>query len=744
MDGYIQKPITYSTLPSEEERSNWTEKNYVELIKLHPELYRDLPVHFKEMKSIIKVAIKGDSRNLWYVPDEAAEKLSISKGKQLPFVVRGRVLNIPEETKENDVDIVQRDNDLLLLDDPCESFVRTVYYISDLHIEHQIDIEQKSLEEIIKKIRLKIKELIDSFVTDNGIVIFAGDIADSPEIARLFYKEFISAMLRAGLYCSPAIDNKFWRVIAIAGNHELWDADPCGIFPVRSPERVIEDIRVRRVEFAQNQLIYDIKGSFAQKLDESKLLSMPDSELRALILESSFTLLGGVGFTGNNKRFNAEAEVYGVRALENGVLTSRISLQEDIEQSKRFLALHNKLVRCASDLPLIVLTHTPISDWSNEKPNPGWIYIYGHTHRNQLIRTKEGINIFADNQIGYKPKKWSFKSFTRRCLFDPFNEWNDGIYKITPQQYRDFSYGRGIKMKFTSKDMVTMLKREGIYMFFQETPRGLRMLIGAQKRVVDHDISYYYDNLGKYKRYIAQAFEPFQSALKEISKEVKAFGGLGIIHGCIVDVDWYSHIFLNPFDGKISAYVAEDMVNKMVFPDIQTMLIGTPFELRYRKAIDSGKINILSKKNSAGEALAKVPEVFLDTTMYTLSRTALSVQYLINKGVVRIWNDEVLGVNKIKDKLLLEKKRHSKKPKSISAAKSKPMSPEEALRKRAERYAAKVLDRSANKVEVVLDSYKGGKDPVKASCKVCGYTWTKRADRLLERCYCPICRKTAK
>lgn len=56
---------------------------------------------------------------------------------------------------------------------------------------------------------LKIKELIDSFVTDNGIVIFAGDIADSPEIARLFYKEFISAMLRAGLYCSPAIDNKF-------------------------------------------------------------------------------------------------------------------------------------------------------------------------------------------------------------------------------------------------------------------------------------------------------------------------------------------------------------------------------------------------------------------------------------------------------------------------------------------------------------------------------------------------------
>ena len=743
MSNYIEGLSVYNELPSEEVRSNWKARDYVKLLKLHPELYRDLPDRFKTMKSVIEVAIEGDSRNLWYVPDEAAEKLNLDKSGQLPFVVKRYALDTSNDIQENSISIAPKNNNLLVIDNPDEPCVRTIYYISDLHIEHQVDIENKSLDEITAQIGLKAKELVESLTDDRGIIIFAGDIADSPELANIFYSEFSYAMSMAGCHHGPYLIRSPWRVIAVAGNHELWDADPYGVLPVRSPERVVKDMRV-----VHNQLLFDYKGyGHAYLLNENELLEMLDSELRTLVLESTFTLLGGVGFTGNNNRFNATAGVYGVRALEGGTLVPRISLQEDIEQSRRFEALHNKLVRCASDLPLVVVTHTPISDWTNEQPNPGWIYIHGHTHHNQLIRSEDGVNIFGDNQVGYEPKEWRFKAFTHRYLFDPFEEWADGIYEITPQQYRDFSHGRGIEMQFRREIPVTMLKREGAYMFLMKTSRGLRMLAGGQAIVVNHSISYYYENLGKYRRCVESAFEPFRSALKVLSKEVRAFGGSGTIHGCIVDVDWYNHIYLNPLDGKVSAYEADNIVEKRVFPSVQAMLAGTAYESRYQKAIESGEVDVLAEKNIEDKALAQVPEVVLDTDMYRSSRIVRSVQYLFDKGVIRIWNDEVFGPNVPEDKMLLEeeeKKRRDRKRKAIAAPKPKPLSPEEKQRKRAELYVAKVSDRSAGKLEVDLDSYKGGKDSVTVHCKVCGYTWTKRADRLLERCYCPICRKTTK
>lgn len=71
------------------------------------------------------------------------------------------------------------------------------------------------------------------------------------------------------------------------------------------------------------------------------------------------------------------------------------------------------------------------------------------------------------------------------------------------------------------------------------------------------------------------------------------------------------------------------------------------------------------------------------------------------------------------------------------------MSPEEALRTRAARYALKVSDRSDGTLLVDTDTYTGSRDNVKVACTICGYDWTARTDRLLAACFCPRCRKTA-
>ena len=45
----------------------------------------------------------------------------------------------------------------------------------------------------------------------------------------------------------------------------------------------------------------------------------------------------------------------------------------------------------------------------------------------------------------------------------------------------------------------------------------------------------------------------------------------------------------------------------------------------------------------AGGELARVPEMVLDTDMYRSSNVMRAVQYVFEKGVVRIWNDDVLA-----------------------------------------------------------------------------------------------------
>ena len=296
-------------------------------------------------------------------------------------------------------------------------------------------------------------------------------------------------------------------------------------------------------------------------------------------------------------------------------------------------------------------THTPMSNWSDGAYNPGWVYISGHTHQNGLVRGEDGTCALFDDQVGYEPRPWHFNAFTRCARYDPFESWGDGIYDISAEQYKDFSSGRGIAMEgFRWKGGLRVVKRAETYMFFLEQ-KSLSVLAGGQRKRAEHGIEYYYDNLLLYRQRVEEAFGPYRAALDKISKEVRAFGGAGTVHGCIVDVDYSNHIYLNPFDGKVTPYFAWDMAEKTVYPDVGSMLRLSPAPPRlpsgetmsksYRLAEDSGKVPTLSTVRREG-ALATVPEFVLDRSMYEPSRIMRSAQYIFDQDVVRVWNDEIL------------------------------------------------------------------------------------------------------
>lgn len=540
------------------------------------------------------------------------------------------------------------------------------FYITDLHLESQLGLTGMTVDEIKGNVAQKVDEMLGGLSKEDmadGVLLVGGDVADSEEVAKIFF------------------DAVFFHfhgpIIFVLGNHELWDG--CTYANGKScQKRSIDEVVTAYKQFnktkfgfeakmycLENEVLVCYKNSMYQNSDEfgvgrktagmprgglcvlteEMLLNTSTDDLREFFDECSMIVLGGLGFCGLNPRYNADT----------GLFRDRVSREEDVERSKRFRAVYDRVVSCADNKRVVVLTHTQTEDWTTDAPHPNWVYVNGHTHQNGLVKTEDGVTVLYDNQVGYKPKKWHLNQFSLERYYDPFEAWADGIYRITPQQYMDFNAGRGIQMEyFRQQGDIYALKQKGIYMFMLQHGLGLYLLRGGQKLNVFHGLEYYAANLEKYVEKIQAAFRPYRNALDKIAAEVKRFGGSGYVHGSIVDIDFYNHIYLDPFDGYLMPYFAFDVTGRREFHSVQELLEsspvpalgsdGKPLLLAYTKLLDTGGVSILAPTVKEA-ALAVVPmEVLDEKNIYAPSRVMKSIQYLLDKGVVRVWNDAVLSM----------------------------------------------------------------------------------------------------
>lgn len=540
------------------------------------------------------------------------------------------------------------------------------FYITDLHLESQFGLTGMTTDEIKGKVAQKVDEMLGGLSKEDmadGVLLVGGDVADSEEVAKIFF------------------DAVFFHfhgpIIFVLGNHELWDG--CTYANGKScQKRSIDEVVTAYKQFnktkfgfeakmycLENEVLVCYKNSMYQNSDEfgvgrktagmprgglcvlteEMLLNTSTDDLREFFDECSMIVLGGLGFCGLNPRYNADT----------GLFRDRVSREEDVERSKRFRAVYDRVVSCADNKRVVVLTHTQTEDWTTDAPHPNWVYVNGHTHQNGLVKTEDGVTVLYDNQVGYKPKKWHLNQFSLEQYYDPFEAWADGIYRITPQQYMDFNAGRGIQMEyFRQQGDIYALKQKGIYMFMLQYGLGLYLLRGGQKLNVFHGLEYYAANLEKYVEKIQAAFRPYRNALDKIAAEVKRFGGSGYVHGSIVDIDYYNHIYLDPFDGYLMPYFALDVTDRREFRSVRELLEsspfpalgsdGTPMLSAYTKLLDAGGVSILAPTVKEA-ALAVVPMEGLDEkNIYAPSRVMKSIQYLLDKGVVRVWNDAVLSM----------------------------------------------------------------------------------------------------
>ena len=153
-------------------------------------------------------------------------------------------------------------------------------------------------------------------------------------------------------------------------------------------------------------------------------------------------IFGGIGFAGMNETFNAD----------NGIYMNVLSRADENKESSKFLALYEKVTMALADKNLIILSHMPMKDWGGKdiKAKEGIVYVNGHSHWNYFFDDGKK-RIYADNQVGYKGKRLSFKKFFVNSDYDWFAGYEDGIYEISKDDYEIFYRGIG--------EMVTLNRR---------------------------------------------------------------------------------------------------------------------------------------------------------------------------------------------------------------------------------------------------------------------------------------------
>lgn len=424
------------------------------------------------------------------------------------------------------------------------------------------------------------------------------------------------------------------HVIVVLGNHEY-----IGFSSVKDAVDYYDQaLTPLGIKFLHNDYIYD---------DENK-----------------FVIYGGTGFAKYNEQYNANTVV----------CCTNFTREDELYETGLFEDKYLKAKKYAFDKKycFICVSHYPIRDCCSHVDNDT-IYFYGHNHQNYFHRNEEEI-IYADNQIGYKNPIIAFKTMTSGIEINPYVSLDDGLYETTVEDYLQFyrylgeSVGEGkLLNKRCQSDQANMyvIKRNRFYGFFilntkSGSSKGISIVNGGKTKKITSsiDLQWLYDNFEIVLFKYLQILAPLRSAQQQIADELKELGFSGSIHGCIVDIDFYHHIMLNPLDGTMTYYyspfygLVEPLATfDQVIASMEKHYAGLLLDRDYRQLEEQYNANkkrnnhMLSKIDKSGSlmicesahelSLNQMQTVSRSKGMYGISRRINSLQRLFSGHVLR-------------------------------------------------------------------------------------------------------------
>ena len=629
-----------------------------------------------------------------------------------------------KSVEKNELDTVKN---LLMERSEDYDYTDKISYITDIHLLYRLRENKCRTAEDIDYVISKIAKTIDEQST--SINLIGGDTSGDFDI---FQKFVINLSTCNG-------KNDFFFTL---GNHELW------AFPQFSLKTIIEKYRAvleekghGKMHLVQNNLFYMENGWEWNEVTEEELSKMSLDKLRDKMRSAKLIIFGGIGFAGMSDEFNAD----------NGIYMGVLDREGEAKWSTIFLNLYEKVTNVLKDKNLIILTHMPMKDWGGENIHAkrGIVYVNGHTHRNFFYDDGKK-RIYADNQVGYRGRRFSLKQLSINIGFDWFANYKNGIYEITKNDYLEFYHGIGKIITFNREyEKIYMIKRERAYMFLMKKNNGNMFILngGSIKKIGNNTPKYFYENLPKYSESVRLFLSKYEMLQKDVSSEIKRIGGDGRIHGCIVDINLYNHLYINPLNHSIIPYYADSMVRKYVYNDIQSLLKNRCPELlnNYEKSV---------ARQSCGETLIISNNIkcVTDTDMYRISRIISGLQYTTEYNVTRLWNDSIAASSSEENgKLIVSSIIYPETmpkieitPKVIRKPKSKIARPivnnKDNINIRDDKYKRKIDAETNGKIICLI--YRGSTKKADYKCNVCGYQWSTRPDHFKDNqnYQCPKCK----
>ena len=536
-----------------------------------------------------------------------------------------------------------------------------IYYITDIHITGQ-DVHLKPGDKLkYKDVSLNVNNIVSNLSGD--ILLIGGDISRDFEK----FEEFIKI-----LYYT-LLDNvdKLPLVIFVLGNHELLmnknvptneefeqsiylrGYDTSALKEKTGKERILYIYRrvcdYYNIKLLHNDLLY-ITGSssFGNYTDrhcvetrykteiiyQDEIGKLSIDEIKDRIYSSSENVIffGSMGFYGYN-----------------------VWDKDWKSETKKLEDIYAKVAEATKEFSLVTLFHTPVDynlEWFNNLDTRNKIFVFGHTHHNIFYVESDDLRVYSDNQMGYT-HNCALKFIDVKRYNYIFDDLKDGIYTITCDEYQRFYRCLGLYCCI-SEDKVNrlfMLKRKGYYMFLHETKnKSLTVLNGGQrkrlKNIKTFDLKYYYDNMEYVGATIEDAISNYTELQKYIAGFIQKFGGDGSIHGCIIDIDFYNHVYINPYDLKITYYNAKDMRDKTYYDSLLGLLKSNNV-LLYTRYLEAYKYDIIKNDkilNSIDRGI-----YYEDTSMYTLSMYLARVQKIRYK-IITDWVYDDVDINNLMNK----------------------------------------------------------------------------------------------
>lgn len=593
-----------------------------------------------------------------------------------------------------------------------------VDYISDIHLEHHIDFEKPIKPQIVKMCMQLMKSR-----TRNSIILITGDTGTEIGLCTMFFHILkMTAMYRhyklhrGGSLVQIAVSeqeaiektkeaesilqNKFniaqarlknvTKHFKYKGNYEELLGICCPEHrrekyavvaseyqKLKKSQQRLESFQENKIEYIENLQKYH----YVSKYIPSIFVTLGNHELAAfdtveegvafyrnffnlegiklmhndIYEEKSFCIMGGVGFAKYNEQYNASTLI--------GAHT--MSRDDECKESEAFYHVYLEALAIAETKqePLIVLSHYPTNDWlPNNKCNSLCFYFNGHNHRNTFIHNGR-CNICADNQIGYNSKQINFKNFSFGTIRNPFIDFDDGCYEITPLQYEEYhhyigKYIRGthfINQALSSGNAkLCMIKLIGYYGFFIiDKYKNAKICYGGKVTNIENSknkpIDYFYERF--IAMFIAQieTLGGYYNALKSIQAEIRSLGFSGELHGSIVDIDFYHHIMCNPNDASITYYYSPsygvmrsyNTFGELLEDSLKPSLATQKYD-EILKKFGAMPENALILKSNIDAENAGLQNVSRKDGMYGVSRKMNQFQKLFDSNTLYVWNESFL------------------------------------------------------------------------------------------------------